>query len=136
MIKIYIKALTRRLKISPKRLKSITQKVLEFERIPHTKEYDISITLVSNKFIQRLNKEYRKVDSPTDVLAFSMEIQKDKFMVDIYISVDRAEQQISKNETLEIEITRLLIHGLLHILGYEHSEQMFNKQEDYLQKVK
>lgn len=79
------------------------------------------------------------------MLAFPIKVEADQhvwqkqtseklptLLADIYISIERAQQQAQQGETINTEIARLLIHGILHILGYEHSTQMFNKQEQYL----
>jgi probable rRNA maturation factor len=96
------------------------------------KDYEIGVTLVNNAYIQDLNSKYREVDSPTDVLAFPIEVSQTKFLGDIYISLDRASEQVDENEDLETEVSRLLVHGMLHLLGHEHSPEMFARQESYL----
>ena len=120
--------------------------MLELENAEDT---EVDITLVNNTYIQELNKKYRKIDSPTDVLSFSMEVPQrkmnvktdsklvpTKFLGDIYISLDKAREQTSPNETIELEVSRLLIHGILHILNYKHGKKMEEKQNYYLQKIK
>jgi probable rRNA maturation factor len=130
MIKIYIKISKKSLKINKKRLKLLATEVIKSES-KGERDYEIGVTLVGNTYMRSLNKRYRNIDSPTDVLAFPIEIEN-KLLGDIYISIDKAYQQLQSTETIETEISRLLIHGLLHLLGYEHSEQMFTKQEKYL----
>jgi probable rRNA maturation factor len=100
--------------------------------VPSKNDYEIGVTLVDNGYIQDLNRKYRKIDSPTDVLAFPIEVSRTKFLGDIYISLDRASEQVDENEDLRTEVSRLLIHGVLHLLGQEHSPEMFAKQESYL----
>lgn len=140
MIKIHITNLKNQPKISKRKLKEVATKVL-VELHKANREYEINVILVDDAYIQKLNKKYRKVDLPTDVLVFPIgEIPtrgkgKLKFMGDIYISTDRVAQQVQKDETLETEVQRLLIHGLLHLVGYEHSEQMFYKQEYLLSQL-
>ena len=76
-----------------------------------------------------MNKKYRGVDAPTDVLAFSM--QEGSFpeiesglLGDVVISVDRAKIQAEEiGHSMDNELTILLVHGLLHLLGYDHMEQ-------------
>ncbi len=150
MRKVQIKSLKKNPTIKRTSLKSLALLVLEIEGAEDT---EIDITLVDNGYIQELNKKYRNVDSPTDVLAFPIEVGVDlasthsarvdesprshptQFLGDIYISLDRAEEQIPSGETLETEVSRLLVHGILHLLGYEHSSEMEEKQEYYLNKV-
>ena len=148
MRKVQIKSLKKNPKIKRTSLKSLALLVLEIEGVEDT---EIDITLVDDGYIQELNKKYRNVDSPTDVLAFPIEVEPQfimskkvgaglkpaptQFLGDIYISLDRAEEQIPVGETLELEVFRLLVHGILHLLGYEHSSEMEEKQEYYLNKV-
>ena len=101
---------------------------------------DINIVFVKSEYIQELNRQYRGIDAPTDVLSFEME---SKVSGEIYICPEYI--YLSFQETLfEEEILRLIIHGTLHILGYDHlesmndsvDEQMFKIQEELLLKFK
>ena len=117
------------------------QKILEFEKIA---DWEVSILFCSDAFIQNLNKEYRAIDVPTDVLSFSMgewyenEKQKIYRAGDIVISMpalyrNAGEFKVDPDE----ELKRLLIHGILHLEGMDHetndsSEPMLIKQEAIL----
>lgn len=88
-----------------------------------------------DKFIKSLNNKYRGIDKPTDVLSFSLkegavkspEVENDKLLGDIIISVETAQRQADTlNHSIEKELTVLLIHGLLHLTGYDHE-----KDKDY-----
>ena len=80
---------------------------------------ELSVLLTDDFEIQSLNKEYRKKNKPTDVLSFSM--GDERMLGDIVISVDTALEQANRlGHELSDECLRLLIHGLLHLLGYEH----------------
>ena len=109
----------------------------------------LSVTLVNNEFIHNLNRDYRHIDRPTDVISFAFldgEDNKDKIfqsqamvvLGEIYISIDKAkEQAASYGHSLERELKFLFVHGLLHLLGYDHmtSEDekiMFSLQEEIL----
>ena len=110
----------------------------------------ISISLVDNTFIHQMNKEYRNIDRPTDVISFAFldneereEIYKSKEPVclgDIYISVDKAkEQALEYGHSLKRELSFLFVHGLLHLLGYDHMNEedekiMFRLQDEILPK--
>ena len=124
------------------------KKVEEFIKFVIEKESlqncSFSIIITDNTFIHKLNKEYRNVDRPTDVISFALEDNKDfisgniRLLGDIYISIDKAkEQAIEYGHSLLRELSFLSIHGLLHLLGYDHmkkedEEVMFKKQEDLL----
>jgi probable rRNA maturation factor len=100
-----------------------------------------NIIFVDNEYIHKLNLEYRGIDRPTDVISFALEDDKSfinmdfRVLGDIYISVDKAHEQAeSYGHSLKREISFLTIHGLLHLLGYDHmvkedEEKMFGLQE-------
>lgn len=98
---------------------------------------DINIVFVDNKYIQKLNKEYRGVDTPTDVLSFRLDENRNDG--EIYISGEYVYKSFKREKFTE-EILRLIIHGTLHILGYDHidsldenpNEEMFKLQEKLL----
>ncbi|MBE6149403.1 MAG: rRNA maturation RNase YbeY [Firmicutes bacterium] len=103
-----------------------------------------NIIIVDNTYIHKLNKEYRSIDRPTDVISFALEDYQDdveldiRMLGDIYISLDKALEQASLYEHSFLrEICFLSIHGLLHLLGYDHMEKedeivMFKKQDELL----
>lgn len=103
-------------------------------------QYEISLLLTDDETIRQLNKEYRNKDKSTDVLSFPME---DEIMLgDIVISVDTAKRQAEEAEiNLDRETAFLFIHGLLHLLGYDHETsqedeaEMFALQEKILKKL-
>ena len=109
----------------------------------------LSVTFVDNEFIHKMNKEYRNVDRPTDVISFAFldneenkeQLLKSKGPVclgDIYISVDKAKEQAKEyGHPLKRELSFLFVHGLLHLLGYDHmnkedEEVMFKLQDEIL----
>ena len=85
---------------------------------------ELSVLLVSDREMRRLNHRWRGRDRPTDVLAFAQgegAAAPDGLLGDVVISVDTARcQAAERGETLGREGERLLIHGLLHLLGYDH----------------
>ena len=105
------------------------------------KKVIFNIIFVDDTYIHNLNKEYRGIDRPTDVISFALEddqsfIKTDfKVLGDIYISLDTAKKQAEEYQhSLKREISFLAIHGLLHLLGYDHmkkedEEKMFALQE-------
>ena len=112
-----------------------------------TKNYEVSVLICDDKFIQTINKQYRKVDRPTDVLSFALFEDEDGdeplyfskydkiILGDILISAERAKEQ-SKDfcHSFFREICYLLVHGILHLLGYNHEadsdKQIMRKIEE------
>ena len=100
-----------------------------------------NVIIVDNNYIHKLNKEYRGVDRPTDVISFaledngSMETEFGRVLGDIYISIDKAREQAKEyGHSLKRELSFLSIHGFLHLLGYDHMDseeekEMFEIQE-------
>jgi len=93
---------------------------------------EVSLLLTDDKEIQTLNKMYRNIDAPTDVLAFSLlegqesflkpDIANECLLGDIVISVETAQRQaISLGHSLQDELILLAIHGFLHLIGYDHN---------------
>lgn len=103
-----------------------------------------NIIIVDNDYIHKLNKEYRGIDRPTDVISFALEDEIDnvkldfRVLGDIYISLDKTYEQAKLyNHSFLRELSFLTIHGLLHLLGYDHiqkedEETMFKKQDELL----
>ena len=109
----------------------------------------ISVTLVDNDYIHEINRQYRHIDRPTDVISFAFldgdknreKILSNKGPVclgDIYISLDKAKEQAEEfKHPLDRELSFLFVHGLLHLLGYDHmtkedEEVMFKIQDEIL----
>jgi probable rRNA maturation factor len=92
---------------------------------------ELSVVLTDDATIQQLNKAYRATDGPTDVLSFS-QAEGEAFAVpdgetphlgDVIISVDTARSQAGEfGLPLQDEIAHLLVHGILHLLGYDHED--------------
>jgi len=87
---------------------------------------EISILLTDDEYIREMNREYRGIDRPTDVLAFS-QLEGERFgpeaeclLGDVIISVERAKAQAGeRSHSLADELDLLVIHGVLHLLGYD-----------------
>ena len=105
----------------------------------------VSIVLVDNKKIKEINKNYRGNDNPTDVISFAFlddEISDiSDTLGEIYISLDKVKSQsIEYGHSFERELCFLTVHGLLHLLGYDHmfeeeEKVMFNLQEEILKNI-
>ncbi len=101
-----------------------------------------NIIIINNEEIHKINKEYRGVDRPTDVISFALEdddtfVKTDvRVLGDIYISIDKAKEQAeSFGHSLKRELSFLTIHGILHLLGYDHMEEEDEKEMFSLQEL-
>ena len=101
------------------------------ERILHElslNAVELSLVLCDDDFIWRLNRDYRGKDKPTDVLSFAQRegeiaFADDPVLGDVIISIDTAvKQSKARGHDLFQEIKVLLVHGILHLLGYDHEE--------------
>jgi len=94
-------------------------------RALHRERGELSVLLVSDGEMRRLNRRWRGRDRPTDVLAFAQAEgpggAPDGVLGDVVISIDTARRQAAeRGETVGREADRLLVHGVLHLLGYDH----------------
>ena len=116
------------------------------------RDCDISVTVTDNIHIHELNREYRGVDRPTDVLSFPMYSFTDDDMPeegpapvvlgDIVLSAERAkEQAVEYGHSFQREISFLTVHSVLHLLGYDHEvsekaeNEMFSLQDKIMDKL-
>lgn len=124
--------------IDLKSIKKISKFVLKKEKI---KNGIINIILVGEEEIQKINREYRNIDKVTDVISFALEENEKlsfsfgRLLGDIYVCIPRMKQQaIEYGHSEKRELSFLVVHGILHLLGYDHmkkeeEEVMFKKQE-------
>lgn len=104
---------------------------------------ELSITLLDDPDIARLNQQYLDRSGPTDVLAFSLNDPDQPPLGDVYVGIEQAARQARELEVdLREELGRLVIHGTLHVLGYDHPEdddrtesQMWGLQERLLEEA-
>ncbi|MBP8082627.1 MAG: rRNA maturation RNase YbeY [Spirochaetes bacterium] len=105
----------------------------------------VSIIVSDNEFIKKINADYRKKDYPTDVISFAYREQpfpeikeENEVLGDIYISAEKAKEQAEEiGHSLSDEFARLLVHGILHLIGYDHEkgkkeEKRMQEMEDYI----
>ncbi len=99
---------------------------------------DIELVAVCDKKMQELNKTYRGVDKPTDVLSFPLEKLPGTPIGSIVINVDKAKRVSSElAHSFEAEFALLFLHGLLHLLGYDHENdngEMREKEKNIIEK--
>lgn len=123
-------------------------------------EGEVTLSFVDDEEIHQLNREYRGIDRPTDVLSFAMQEHTDEeldiiydveeedvplpldgMLGDIIISAERAKlQSLEYGHSLERELGFLFVHGFLHLIGYDHQDEaseeiMTKKQEDVLRQA-
>lgn len=90
----------------------------------------INLLLVDDQKIQQLNRDYRYKDKATDVLAFPM--GEDGVLGDMAISLDTAKRNAKRfGVSYNTEMKRLVVHGTLHLLGYDHGKEMRHAEEIY-----
>jgi len=129
--------------VKVRRMRSVARRLLSAEDCPDDTE--VSVLLVSDEEIKALNRDYRGVDVVTDVLAFS-QLEGEEFgadggnvLGDVVISVETATRQAQEHaHSVEDEMDLLLVHGLLHLLGYDHKvpedeKRMFARQQQLLE---
>jgi len=108
-------------KLSTRKIKKIALTILE---LAAEKNAELSVALIGNVEMRKLNAKYRKKDYPTDVLSFPVEgvvPEETRLLGDVIISVDKAiEQARARGHSSEQELITLLIHGVVHLLGYDH----------------
>lgn len=135
----------------PQQFTARLEELLNFAAEAEGIEYDseVSVTIVTNDRIQEINRDYRGINRPTDVISFALEeLGEDELEIqgegiprvlgDIIISLSKAKEQAEEyGHSLERELGFLSVHGFLHLLGYDHmtaadEEKMFSRQRDIL----
>jgi len=130
-------------------INKVVKQCFKTEHLENSKLY-ISITLTTPNNIQKINKEYRKIDNPTDVLSFPMfekqeidtKIAENDFkfedvLGDIVISIEKVEEQsLEYGHSFERELAYMVVHGFYHLMGYDHIEEadklVMRKKEEYI----
>jgi len=125
--------------------RGIVQRVLKAEGV---KTDEVSIVFCDDDFIHELNKKYRGIDGATDVLSFSLGIEEQRDTEDgdkpvgivslgeIIISVETAARQAEEcHHSIERELEILLIHGVLHLIGYDHSVEDWEQGKMYERQI-
>ncbi|MBC8312682.1 MAG: rRNA maturation RNase YbeY [Candidatus Cloacimonetes bacterium] len=126
--------------LDKKRIKNLVQFILKNEKI--TSQIELNIIITNDEYLHKLNKKFRNIDSPTDVLSFSFDNEFPKIeaqiLGEVYISFGTAKKNAKQHKVLlQSEIERLVIHGILHLIGYEHENnsgkiKMQTKTDFYL----
>ena len=111
----------RKVRVDPEQWRTFSEKALAtIRKRPH----DVTIAFVSDRQIRNLNRRFRGIDKVTDVLSFPTgeeSTSANTNLGDIAISLERAAIQAKENQlTCKQEIAQLILHGLLHLCGYDH----------------
>jgi len=127
MIGVY--NLQKSIKVNHQFVLEVAQKTIRSVKRFHSNKYSVNIIFVNNRYIKRLNKSYLNRNYATDVIAFSMEEGqrlkdpsscKEKALGDVYISAEKARTQAKRlGHSVKREIAILVIHGILHLTGYD-----------------
>lgn len=125
---VYIETTLPALDIPREALVTSIHRVLKGEGQDHAA---VTIIFVDDAYIRRLNREYRHLDRATDVLSFAMDddtTPDQDLLGEIYISMDRAQDQaVRYHVSVDEELQRLVVHGCLHLLGYDHHRTVERK---------
>lgn len=127
----------RRPALPPATVQRVVAAVLERER----RRAEITVTFLGRTAMRRLNHEYKGLDRATDVLAFALPTPDGQLVGDVYVCRDVAAREAKQRRIpLRQELIRLVVHGTLHVLGYDHPETeqrtrspMWRRQERYVE---
>ncbi len=129
-------------KVKPIILRRAAQATLDQQRLK--RHVELSIVLTGNAQLRALNRTFREVDAPTDVLSFATDEQPRPdtvYLGDVIISYPRAREQArASGHPLEAELQLLVVHGVLHLLGHDHYTEaeknaMWKAQAAVLKKI-
>ncbi|MBM4128700.1 MAG: rRNA maturation RNase YbeY [Nitrospira sp.] len=133
---VYIRNQQRSIKVNQQRLRRLLRKALHLLGLPRA---ELSILLVNDRRMRLLNRQFRGVERMTDVLSFPQvekltrrsALSTHEFVLgDIVINVQRAKRQAVENRlTFNEELKRLILHGLLHLIGYDHEKSRYRKKK-------
>lgn len=121
------------LEVSQEYVANVTAAAQKVGELYGVENGEVSITLTNNDYIHELNRQYRGIDRPTDVLSFALNESEEpevtggvdiNVLGDLVISVERAEEQAKDfGHSVKREMAFLTVHGMLHLLGYDHMEE-------------
>ena len=128
-----------------KEISELKKVLIDFCKREKLDNVEFNIIIVNEEEIHAINKKYRNIDRPTDVISFALEDEDTiispegiRILGDIYICIEKVfSQKEEYGHSFKREFTFLAVHGLLHLLGYDHMNKedekiMFDKQEEVL----
>lgn len=124
-------------------LENTAQEVLRHQHA--SEDADVTLMLTGDEQIQELNRQFLEIDEPTDVLSFPADFidpdNQHTYLGDVVVSLPRAgAQALAGGHPVEDELKLLVVHGMLHLLGYDHAEpagkdEMWAAQKDILESL-
>ncbi len=143
-ILVNLKSYQRKWQIESERLSRFTQKAwkaIGLTGIQQANETEVTLVFLSLKQMQQYNKDYRKKNYPTDVLSFPVNETDEEnrlYLGDILISIDKASENAkASGHPVDKELEILVLHGILHLMGYDHETDrgQMNALESKLRKT-
>ncbi len=146
-MEVYIENTQNKIPVNRNLVTKLNETMNKAAEIHGLSNQEMSIIFVDNIQIQKINRDYRDKDQVTDVISFALNDDDTAFawekndLGDIYISLERAkEQSIDYGHSFDREVCYLAVHGLLHLLGYDHinkddKEKMREKEEEIMAEV-
>lgn len=136
--------------LDPARIRQVAEKALALHDLS-LETHGLTVVVTSNEHITRLNRQYRQVDTATDVLSFAANeidpVSGSEYLGDVIISYEKARENLAERlgtglaADLEDELLLLTAHGVLHLLGYDHADaeeeaRMWAQQDAILNRPK
>ncbi|MEA2006556.1 MAG: rRNA maturation RNase YbeY [Patescibacteria group bacterium] len=124
-------------KASDDLIRGATEKTLSVLRrmdlIEEGCDFELSVAVVDEKEIEKLNNQYRQKNQATDVLSFCYDNNGEKIVGELVLCLDVIEKN-AKSDRMETvaELEKNVVHGILHIVGFEHGEKMFTLQDEII----
>lgn len=145
-MEIILSSLPEELKVADELSATVEEAINKVAELYGLENAEVSVTLTDNPHIHEINREYRNVDRPTDVISFALNEGEEpeieggapiNVLGDLIISVEKAQEQaIEYGHSVRREIAFLTVHGMLHLLGYDHIEEAdrveMRKEEDFV----
>ena len=137
LTRVQVHNLNKKYRLEVSQLKKLAQKILKKEDC----KTNLNLILVMDSFMRKLNQKFLGKNKTTDVLSFPLESEGEReppFLGEVYISLEQAKRQARQYQvSFSDELKRLVTHGVLHLLGYDHKTKkealaMRKKEKEYL----
>ncbi len=134
---VFVHSLNKKFGLEVSSLKKFAEQILEYEK----SKTIVNLIFIDDSYMKKLNHKFRGKNKTTDVLSFPFELDLNKdstFLGEVYISLEQARRQAKEYQvSFSDELKRLVAHGVLHLLGYDHQTkkeawQMRKKEGKYL----